>query len=140
MPSTAKPAPTRDDYVDAAALREGLRVFQRRTHVVTTAYGLTPRSYQLLLMIKTARTGDERAGLSELEERLQLGKSTVTELVLRSEERGLVRRELDPKRRGAIRVGLTPSGRRRLARACAELGDERRRLADVVSQLGPASS
>jgi DNA-binding MarR family transcriptional regulator len=56
------------------------------------------------LLRKTGRDGDERAGLTELEERLKLGKSTVTELVLRSEERGLVRRELNQKRRGTISI------------------------------------
>ena len=60
----------------------------------------------------------------QLEERLQLGKSTVTELVLRSEKRGLVRRELDRNRRRGISIRLTPNGERRLAKALGELGDE----------------
>lgn len=131
---TVKP-PTADEYAEAAALREALRVFQRRSEAVTAANGMTSRTYQLLLMIKTARQGNERAGLAELEERLQLGKSTVTELVLRSEKRGLVRRELDQERRGAISIRLTPAGERRLARALADLGDERRRLIEVLSDL-----
>src|SRR6266516_1502093 len=86
--------PTAEDYDNAAALREVLRLFARRTEVVTRADGLTPRSYQLLLMVKTGRREPGRATLAELEERLQLGKSTVTELVLRSEDAGLVHREL----------------------------------------------
>jgi DNA-binding MarR family transcriptional regulator len=131
---TLKP-PTVAEYTEAAALREALRAFQRRSEEVTTANGLTSRTYQLLLMIKTARGGQERAGHTELEERLQLGKSTVTELVLRSEKRGLVRRDLDQNRRGAISIRLTPSGERRLARALAELGDERRKLIKVLSEL-----
>jgi DNA-binding MarR family transcriptional regulator len=95
---------------------------------VTRSNGLTPRIYQLLLFIKTARDGSASVGLGELEERLQLGKSTVTELVLRSEDRGLVRRELDRRRRGAILVRLTPKGERRLAKALAELAGDRGRL------------
>jgi DNA-binding MarR family transcriptional regulator len=63
---------------------------------------LTPRTYQLLLMIKIARTGNGNPGLPELEERLQLGKSTVTEPVLRTEEHGFVRRDLDRTRRRGI--------------------------------------
>ena len=122
------------DYGNAAALREALRRFARRTELVTRANGLTPRSYQLLLMLKTGRGEAGRAGLGELEERLQLGKSTVTELVLRSEDAGYVRRELDPVRRGAISVRLTPAGARRLAKVVAALGDERARLAEL---LGP---
>ena len=135
MPRSLKTTPTTQDYERAAALREALRVFQRRTEEVTAARGLTPRTYQLLLMIKTSRSSDERVGLDELEERLQLGRSTVTELVLRTEKRGLVRRELDRNRGKGISIVLTPSGKRRLAAALAELGDERRRLIDILARL-----
>jgi DNA-binding MarR family transcriptional regulator len=138
--ATLEPAPTRDEYAQAAALREALRAFQRRSEEVTGSNGLTTRTYQLLLMIKTGRDGGERVGLSELEERLQLGKSTITELVLRSEKRGLVRRELDRDRGRGISIRLTPAGERRLARALAELGDERRRLIDVLSKLAEEAS
>ena len=79
------------EYARAAELREALRLFQRRTEEVTAAHGLTPRTYQLLLMIKTSGSSDEKAGPTELEERLQLGKSTVTELVQRAEKRGLLK-------------------------------------------------
>jgi DNA-binding MarR family transcriptional regulator len=133
---TYKPTATARDYARAAELREALRLFQRRTEEVTSAHALTPRTYQLLLMVKTGRSGEERATLSELEERLQLGKSTVTELVLRTEKRGLVRRELDRQRGRGISVSLTRSGERRLAAAVAELGDERRRLIKILGRSG----
>src|SRR5919201_5887599 len=126
--SRAVKAPTMREYGRAADLREALRLFQRRTEEVTAAHRLTPRIYQLLLMIKTGRNQDERAGLTELEQRLQLGKSTVTELVLRAEKRGLVRRDLDRERGRGISISLTPTGHRRLAAEPNELGDERRRL------------
>lgn len=127
--------PAAEDYAGAAALREALNSFRRSSEIVTSANGLTSRTYQLLLMIKTARVEPGRVGLSELEERLQLGKSTVTELVVRTERRGLVRRELDPRRRGAILVRLTPKGERKLAKAVAELGNERVRLIELLSKL-----
>lgn len=125
----AKPA---EDYGAAADLREALRRFARRTELITRAHGLTPRSYQLLLMLKTGRQEAGRASLGELEERLQLGKSTVTELVLRSEDAGLVRRELDRVRRRAISVHLTESGEQRLADVVLALGDERSRLVELL--------
>jgi DNA-binding MarR family transcriptional regulator len=131
---TAK-TPTTGEYALAAALREALRTFQRGSEAVTATNGVTSRTYLLLLMIKTARDGTERVGLAELEKRLKLGKSTVTELVLRTEKRGFVRRELEPNRRGAISVRLTTSGERRLAKVVVELGDERRRLIEVLSNL-----
>lgn len=130
----AKP-PTTDEFAAAARLREALRAFHRRSDDVSAAAGLTSRTYQLLLMIKTARAGGGKATLRELEERLQLGKSTITELVLRTEKRGLVRRELDRDRPGAISIRLTPAGERQVAQVVAELGDERRRLAVTLSKL-----
>jgi DNA-binding MarR family transcriptional regulator len=133
--ASSKPVPTENDYADAAALREALRLFQRRSQEVTAANGLTSRTYQLLLMIKTARGGNGRIGLAELEERLRLGKSTITELVLRSEKHGLVNRELDPDRRRGISIRLTAQGERRLSKAVEELGDERRSLIELLSQL-----
>jgi DNA-binding MarR family transcriptional regulator len=125
-------SPEPGDYREAAFLREALRQFARRTELVTRAKGLTPRTYQLLLMVKTGRSEAGRAGLGELEERLQLGKSTVTELVLRSEDAGFVRRELDRTRRGAISVCLTPAGDSRLAEVVTALGDERERLLQLL--------
>jgi DNA-binding MarR family transcriptional regulator len=133
-----KPSPTAAEYVQAAALREALRGFQRRSEQVTSGRGITPRTYQLMLMIKAARDGSESVRPSELEERLQLGKSTVTELVLRCEERGLVRRELDRSRRRGISISLTPLGQRRLADIVSELGDERQRLIEILSHLKPS--
>jgi DNA-binding MarR family transcriptional regulator len=121
--------------MDAAELREALRSFQRRSDEIASAHGMTSRTYQLLLMIKTARDGNERAAPGELEDRLKLGKSTVTELVARSEKRGLVQRTLDPDRPGSILIRLTPGGERRLAGALTELGSERRRLVRILSKL-----
>ncbi|MFL5950618.1 MAG: MarR family winged helix-turn-helix transcriptional regulator [Gaiellaceae bacterium] len=119
--------PTTKDYETAARLREALRRFARVTELVTREHGLTPRTYQLLLMIRTGRQPG-RAGIPELEERLQLGRSTITELVSRAEAAGLVQRELDRDRRGAISVAITEAGRRELAELIVALGDERRRL------------
>lgn len=127
--------PTVDDFARAAELREALRRFHRSSDGIAASHGLTTRMYQLLLMIKTSRNGKERASLGELVDRLQLGKSTVAELVLRSEKRGLVWRDLDRERPGAISVGLTAAGERRLGNVIAELGDERRRLIDILSNL-----
>jgi DNA-binding MarR family transcriptional regulator len=127
--------PTARDYAEASALRVALRGFERRSDEITSSHGMTSRTYQLLLMIKTGETGPERAGLPELEERLKLGKSTVTELVIRSEKRGLVQRELETDSRGAITIRLTADGERRLADAVTALGDERRRLLGILAKL-----
>ena len=124
--------PAEQDYDAAARLREALRRFARRTELETRERGVTPRTYQLLLMVKTGRRERGRASLDELEERLQLGKSTITELVLRSENAGYVRRELDPTRRRAISIRLTPAGERKVADLVVALGDERKRLLELL--------
>jgi len=126
-------------YEEAAALREALRRFERRSEDIARANGLTTRSYLLLLMIRTARGLPETATPDELEARLHLAKSTVAELLQRVEEQGLVRRELHPARRGGIVVRLTPTGKRRLERVYDALGAERDhllRLLDESDQAG----
>lgn len=131
---TRRPRPAAErEYDEAAALREALRRFERRSEDIARAHGLTTRSYLLLLMIRTCRRLDGAATPDQLEERLQLAKSTVAELLQRAEDQSLVRRELHPERRGGILVRLTDNGRRRMERVFAELGPERellRRLLD----------
>jgi DNA-binding MarR family transcriptional regulator len=123
-----------DDFEEAAALREALRRFARQSEDVTRRHGLTARGYTLLLMIKTGRETDGGATPDELEQRLQLAKSTVTELVQRSVQAGLVRRELHPLKRGAILIRLTPKGDRQLNRAFAQLQGEREQLRELLKR------
>jgi DNA-binding MarR family transcriptional regulator len=124
--------PSEEAYQDAAALREALRVFARRTEDVTRSYGLTARSYTLLLMIKTGRDTSGGATTNELEHRLQLAQSTVAELLDRTEKNGLARRELHPGRKGRIIVRLTPKGERQLRRAHLELQRDRQYLFQLL--------
>lgn len=122
------PKPTSDDYSRAARLREALAVFLRASEQITRAHGLTLPRYLLLLMIKTARDGSQRASLTELQDRLQLAQSSAVELVQRAEAIGLVRRELSAANRRGICVALTPEGERRLAATLADLTRARERL------------
>src|SRR5215218_6839947 len=84
---------TGDEYLHVAEFRSALRRFLRRSETVARNAGLTPQRYLLLLMVKGAPDGSETSTVTELSERLQLAQSTVTELVGRAEEAGLVRRE-----------------------------------------------
>jgi len=121
-------------YEEAAALREALRRFARRTEDVARRHGLTARGYTLLLMIKTGREIAGAATPDELEERLQLAKSTVAELLQRTDNNGLTRRELHPDRAGAIIARLTAKGERLLARAFLELRAEREYLLELLNE------
>lgn len=129
------PAPSRKEYARAARLREALAAFLRVSEDVTRAHGLTLQRYQLLLMVKTARDGGERASLKELRERLQLAQSSLVELVHRAESLGLVRRELSAANRRYVYVALTQEGERRLAGTAAELTRARGRLRASLSVL-----
>jgi DNA-binding MarR family transcriptional regulator len=122
------PNPSSDDYSRAARLREALALFLRASEQITRSHGLTLPRYQLLLMVKTARDGSERASLTELRGRLQLAQSSVVELVQRAEAIGLVRRELSTGGGRGVCVALTPEGERRLAGALSELTRARERL------------
>ena len=126
---------TDDEYRRAAELREALRHFLRGSDRVTRAHGLTTQRYELLLMIKAARDGSERVTLGELIERLDAPQSTVTELVHRAEDLGLVQRELNPRNRRVIYLRLTAEGESRLAASVAALAQERRQLISLLSRL-----
>ena len=69
--------------------------------------------------------------MTELSERLQLAQSTVTELVRRAEEAGLIEREQSEDDGRVAYLRLTEEGDRRLGEAFAELDDDRQRLLEA---------
>lgn len=71
------------------------------------AHGITPQQGQLLCVLMP-----QPYGMSELGEMLGLARSSLTGLVDRTVQRGLVRREPDPRDGRAVRVGLTEEGDR----------------------------
>src|SRR3954451_23582142 len=85
--------PIVSDVIAVAEFRAALRHFLRQSERIARQCGLTPQRYLLLMMIKGAPNGSEQSTVTELAERLQLAQSTVTELVRRAEETGLVERE-----------------------------------------------
>lgn len=124
-----------DDVRRAAAFRVALREFTRETEQAARSSGLTPQWYLLLLLVKGAEDGSERATISELGRRLQLAQSTVTELVNRAAQAGLVSRGTSPDDGRVVFVQLTEEGDRRFADAFQALAHERRALHDVVAKL-----
>ncbi|PKW17584.1 DNA-binding MarR family transcriptional regulator [Saccharopolyspora spinosa] len=105
-------------------------------------YGLTPQQGQLLCVLMA-----QPYGMGELGAMLGLAKSSLTGLVDRTAQRGLVQREADPEDARAIRVALTAEGRdlvdefyaetcRRVERLPAGLSDtDRSALADLLSRV-----
>jgi len=106
------------------------------------AYGITAQQGQLLCVLMM-----QPYGMTELGAMLGLAKSSLTGLVDRTAQRGLVRREPDPDDRRAIRVALTEEGSvladefygencRRVETLPASLTEtERARLADLLGRV-----
>src|SRR5256714_4373728 len=126
---------TAEAAMRGAEFRSSLRRFLRHSERVARACGLTPQRYLLLLMIKGAPDGSEQSTVTELAERLQLAQSTVTELVSRAEEVGLVSRATSPVDGRVAHLRLTEEGERRLARSFASLTAERDVLRATFAHL-----
>jgi DNA-binding MarR family transcriptional regulator len=124
-----------DAVMHVAAFRAALRSFMRESELVARASGLTPQRYLLLLMVKGAPDGSERATVTELVERLGLAQSTVTELVSRAEEIGLIARVPSEDDGRVAFVRLTAEGERRLSAAFTRLDVERERLREAFAEL-----
>jgi DNA-binding MarR family transcriptional regulator len=126
---------TTSDVVAVAEFRAALRQFLRRTERIARQSGLTPQRYLLLLMVKGAPDGSERSTVTELSERLQLAQSTVTELVSRAEETGLIEREQSATDARVAHLRLTEEGERRLIQAFTGLATERSNLREAFANL-----
>lgn len=124
------------DAVQAVAdFRASLRRFLRQSEKISRQCGLTPQRYLLLLMIKGAPGGEEHSTVTELAERLQLAQSTVTELVMRAEDAGLVKRDLSPMDARVAHLRLTAEGEERLRKSFTHLATERSQLRDAIAHL-----
>ncbi|HEV7134587.1 MAG TPA: MarR family transcriptional regulator [Gaiellaceae bacterium] len=125
-----------DDFIAVAEFRAALRRFLRKSERIAHKSGLTPQRYLLLLMIKGSPDGTEQSTVTALADRLQLAQSTVTELVSRAEEIGLVAREASRDDARVAHLRLTPEGERRLMLSFSGLAAERDALRGAVDQLG----
>lgn len=109
----------------------------RSTFLVNAVYaesarehGLTQQQGQLLCVLMA-----QPYGMGELSTVLALAKSSLSGLVDRTERNGLLRREPDPRDTRAVRVALTPEGRRLATVFYAETC---RRVDALTAGLSPA--
>jgi DNA-binding MarR family transcriptional regulator len=137
-------------YQDPVQLADLLQRVARRLRKGQAAQlsplGLTPGQERALRVIMRS---DESPRMTELADKLGIVPRSVTTVVDALEEAGLVRREIDPGNRRAIRLHLTERGeayrdgmreaRRRAAEDLfAPLGpDERGALGELLSLLDP---
>lgn len=122
------------DYAPAAELRAALRRFASFTERAARRHELTPRNYELLLFIQAADDSGNPATVSSLREPLQTSQGSVTQLVERAVRNGLIAKTAVPGDGRSAHLHLTPIANNRIARVFAELGPERERLAETISQ------
>src|SRR5256714_869528 len=134
------PSPPPSEVARVADFRAALRAFLRKSERNARQSGLTPQRYLLLLMIKGAPNGSEQSTVTELAERLQLAQSTVTELVRRAEEVGLVERKTSSLDGRVAHLRLTEEGERRLAKSFTSLAGEREALRATFAHLDETAS
>ena len=127
--------PPVDDVISVAEFRSALRRFLRRSERIARRSGLTPQRYLLLLMIKGTPDRSEQSTVTDLADRLQLAQSTVTELVRRAEEAGLIQRQQSSADGRVAHLRLTAEGERRLAKSFTNHATERRELQDAFRHL-----
>lgn len=120
------------EVMQTAEFRVRLRRFVSESERIAAESGLTARRYLLLLLIKGAPDGSETSTVTELTERMQLAQHTVTELVSRAEQAGLIARERSREDRRVTHLRLTAEGERRLARAFRSLQAERAALQSAL--------
>ena len=116
-----------------ASFRVALRRFFRVSETAARESGLTPRQYLLLLLVKGAPDGTEQATVGDLCRRLHLAQSTVTELVSRAAEAGLVSATQSRSDGRVSEIRLSGEGERRLAECFSRLEDERDALHDALA-------
>ncbi len=136
MASRTDPTPSAADLTSAAEFRFALRRFLARSDRIVRSAGLTPRRYLLLLALESIEAQGRSVTPGELAGTLGLAQSTVTGLLDRAEQAGLVKRSASVEDGRVVRVQATRAGKRSFATAFAEHEGERQHLARVLRKLG----
>ena len=130
-----QPVPTAAEAARVADFRVALRRFQHRTELVARDCGITPGWYLLLLQIKGAPDLTEQTTVTALADRLQLAQSSVTELVSRAQQAGLLQRTPSPDDARVVHLRLSAQGEKIFARAFRSLASERDALRAAIAHL-----
>lgn len=127
MPKTPADDPLSTD--PASALVRIAFLVQSIYAKTAAAHDLTPQQAQLLCIV-----GDQPRAMSELVQMFRLDKSSVSGLVDRVEQRGLVTKRASDTDGRAVVVALTSEGARR---GRAFRAETERQLSDVLSNIDP---
>jgi MarR family transcriptional regulator, lower aerobic nicotinate degradation pathway regulator len=124
------PLPGEGDLGLVDALAQLTFAVQTALSRVAAEHGLSIPSARLLGIVR-----DRQPTIGELATFLELDKSSVTGLVDRAAERGLVARTASPLDRRSVRVSITAAGREVIDRGAADFEAE---IALLVADLPPA--
>jgi DNA-binding MarR family transcriptional regulator len=111
---TEKQAAARKKLQAVAEFRHHLRAFLRFSEVAAAEAGLRAQQYQLLQVVGAAG-GDAAPTIAYVANRLFLRHNSVVELVDRTEQQGLLEREVDANDHRRILLHLTKRGEELLA-------------------------
>ena len=137
VPSASTATVPLERIIRIAEFRACMRIFDRHVEQAARRNRLTPQRFLLLLQIEGAPESRQSVGIGELAERLQLSPNSVTELVTRAEEAGLVARAPSPDDARAVQLRLTRTGRQRLHGVLVEIEgyrDELRAAFEALSE------
>ena len=123
------PAPAGDDLGIVDALVQLSFAVQGTLGRIATAHDLSITQTRLLGILR-----DRQPTINQLAEFLQLDKSSVTGLVDRAQERGLVARTASLRDRRSVQVHITTSGRKLVNRVTAAVEVE---MEALVGDLSP---
>jgi DNA-binding MarR family transcriptional regulator len=110
---TDRQAAAKKKLLAVAEFRHHLRAFLRFSEVAAEEAGLRAQQYQLLQVVGAA--GDEAPTIAYVANRLFLRHNSVVELVDRTEQQGLLEREVDANDQRRILLHLTKRGEELLA-------------------------
>ena len=112
-----------------AALIRSTALIQDTCATASSEHGLTPQQAQLMCVV-----GDKPSSMVRLGALLRVGKSSMTGLIQRAEEAGLVRRAPDPEDGRSTLIELTEAGRRANTAFRATVGE---RITRMIGTLPP---
>jgi DNA-binding MarR family transcriptional regulator len=122
------------DYQKLYSFRARLRRFLHESDERIRGAGLTPLQYVLLLGIRAAES-PRGPTIGDIAEFLVLKHHSVVELIDRSQDAGLLRRQPDRDDGRVVRLTLMPLGSERLERVAAGNLQELARLELISSAL-----
>ncbi|MEO6807211.1 MAG: helix-turn-helix domain-containing protein [Edaphobacter sp.] len=111
---TEKQPAAKKKLLAVAEFRHHLRAFLRFSEVVAEEAGLRAQQYQLLQVVGAA-PGEELPTIAYVANQLFLRHNSAVELVDRTEQQGLLEREVDPNDHRRILLRLTRRGEELMA-------------------------